>query len=266
VIRPGGESTEQQADLMRESAETDTAGGNACPKELLLKQPRLGEPFNPNFPGASREVESAKCPAQILLYNWKGLMYALSSRGQLQIKEKRSVRLVVLAVTLLAYIPRLDAGAVNFIFSFTNSTGNVPGTVTGEILGLLDNSTSPAAHIIINSYPGAFNPTPFSPPVDASAFPNQFLNSFTVTGGVITSAKFDADTAFLSTPPNQYILNFNTSIGQFFDTTNVPSCCATLMNVTGPISFQAVPEPGSAVLIFGGMSWLLRKFRKRIVV
>lgn len=174
------------------------------------------------------------------------------------------MRLVVLAATVLACIPRLDAGTVNFIFSFTNSTGNVPGTVTGEILGLLNNSTGPAAHIIIDSYPGAFSPTPFSPPVDATAFPNQFLNSFTVTGGVITSARFDADTAFLPTPPNQYILNFTTASGQFFNTTNVPSCCSTFMNVTGPISFQAVPEPGSAVLIFGGMSWLLRKFRKKI--
>jgi len=177
------------------------------------------------------------------------------------------VRFLTLALVLLTCIPAVDAATVNFIFSFTNSTGNVAGTVTGEILGLLNNSTGPATHVIIDSYPGAFSPAPFSPPVDATAFPNQFLNSFTVTGGVITSARFDADTAFLSTPPNQYVLNFTTNSGttsgQFFNTTNVPSCCSTFMNVTGPISFQAVPEPGSAVLILGGMSWLLRQCRRK---
>jgi hypothetical protein len=178
------------------------------------------------------------------------------------------VRFLTLALVLLTCIPAVDAATVNFIFSFTNSTGNVAGTVTGEILGLLNNSTGPATHVIIDSYPGAFSPAPFSPPVDATAFPNQFLNSFTVTGGVITSARFDADTAFLSTPPNQYVLNFatnsGTTSGQFFNTTNVPSCCSTFMNVTGPISFHAVPEPGSAVLILGGMSWLMRQCRRNV--
>jgi hypothetical protein len=172
------------------------------------------------------------------------------------------VRFLALALVLLTCIPTVDAGTVNFIFSFTNSTGNVTGTVTGEILGLLNNSTGPATHVIIDSYPGAFSPTPFSPPVDATAFPDQFLNSFTVAGGVITAARFDADTAFLPTPPNQYVLNLMTASGQFFNTTNVPSCCSIFRNVTGPISFQAVPEPGSALLIFAGMSWLLRQCRR----
>ena len=71
------------------------------------------------------------------------------------------VRFLTLALVLLTCIPAVDAATVNFIFSFTNSTGNVAGTVTGEILGLLNNSTCPATHVIIDSYPGAFSPTSF---------------------------------------------------------------------------------------------------------
>lgn len=168
-------------------------------------------------------------------------------------------RLGPLALLLCAGL--CNASTINFTFSFTNSTGNIPGTVTGEILGLNDNSTGAATQVLIDSYPGAFNPTPFSLPINATLFPNQFQNTFTVASGVITSARFDADTLFSPTPPDQYILNFTTLTGQFFDTTNFPTCCSIFQNTTGPISFAqaAVPEPASVPLVLGGLVWLLGK-------
>jgi hypothetical protein len=48
------------------------------------------------------------------------------------------------------------ASADDFSFSFTNDIGNVAGTVTGEILGLTDNSTGAATDVIIESFPSAF--------------------------------------------------------------------------------------------------------------
>jgi hypothetical protein len=47
------------------------------------------------------------------------------------------------------------ANADNFTFSFTGTigiNGNVPGTVTGEIVGLPHNGIGPASQVIITSY------------------------------------------------------------------------------------------------------------------
>jgi hypothetical protein len=71
--------------------------------------------------------------------------------------------------------------ALTFAFFFTNTTGITPGTVIGEIDGLIDNATGPATAVIINSAPSAFNlTTPFSVPITGPP-----INSFTVSAGEI---------------------------------------------------------------------------------
>jgi hypothetical protein len=46
------------------------------------------------------------------------------------------------------------AGPLDFMFSFSNTVGNVNGTVTGEIFGLSDNASNQAAsNVILDSYP-----------------------------------------------------------------------------------------------------------------
>lgn len=145
------------------------------------------------------------------------------------------------------------AGPLTFTFSFTNTTGNTPGTVTGRILGLSDNGTGPASQVFIDAYPRAYDPTPFSLPIDAALWPGQFQNTFTVSRGAITSARFDATGPFRSgPPPSQFVLNFTTTLGEFFDTTSIPTCCSNYQTTFGPIRFTQVPEPNSLSLLFVG--------------
>lgn len=90
------------------------------------------------------------------------------------------------------------ASADDFSFSFTNDIGNVAGTVTGEILGLTDNTTGPATDVIIESYPSALNADLFSSytaPIDlfSGSWFGTDTNTFTETGGEITAADFGVD-------------------------------------------------------------------------
>lgn len=185
----------------------------------------------------------------------------LDSRSQM--RHRNQCLILALALSGVA-ASNASGGTLTFTFSFTNSIGNTPGAVTGRVVGLGDNATGPATAVLIDSYPLAFDPTPFSLPIDATVFPNQFLNTFTVASGSITSAQFDATSQFRSTPPSQYVLNFTTTFGQFFDTTNVPTCCSLRLNTSGPISFaqaSAVPEPASFGLVVAGgwVAWLIRR-------
>jgi hypothetical protein len=86
--------------------------------------------------------------------------------------------------------------SLTYTFSFTDTTGTVPGTVTGEILGLSDNSTGPATGVLIESWPTALNSdlfTSYTSPIDTSLWPIENANTFTVSGGEITAAAFAVD-------------------------------------------------------------------------
>lgn len=100
---------------------------------------------------------------------------------------------VVMAFTLVHGTAKGD----NFSFSFSNDPagpGNVSGTVTGEIFGLVNNSTSAATDIVINSYPaGLVQFGTYTTPIDVMAWSGGTIgeNSFTESGGVITAGGFD---------------------------------------------------------------------------
>lgn len=96
----------------------------------------------------------------------------------------------LLATMLCAPLARAD----DFTFSFTNTTqGNVSGTVTGKILGLTNNSTGPAAQVIITSFPAGLNSVLGSAPITATSWDQQYQNSFTETNGVVTGGGFWAE-------------------------------------------------------------------------
>jgi hypothetical protein len=99
--------------------------------------------------------------------------------------------LIILTVLVVATIAP-NAHADDFSFSFTNTDGNLSGTVTGEILGLTDNTTGPAAQVLIESYPSAIASIVGPGPIDATLFYNQLANSFTETNGVVTAGEFAA--------------------------------------------------------------------------
>jgi hypothetical protein len=79
--------------------------------------------------------------------------------------------------------------ALTIDFSFTNTVGNVTGTVTGEIEGLADNGFSSATDIVIESAPAALG---LATPFDALDFGTGLTlvqaNSFLVSNGSITGA------------------------------------------------------------------------------
>jgi hypothetical protein len=78
------------------------------------------------------------------------------------------------------------AGPLDFMFSFSNTVGNVNGTVTGEIFGLTDNATGPASNVVVDGYPAGLGlPTP---PI--TVFMMQNPNIFTVSNATVTAADF----------------------------------------------------------------------------
>lgn len=93
-----------------------------------------------------------------------------------------------------------NASLLNFSFSFSSNPSPiqsqyldvVPGTVTGLIEGLPDNGTNVAAQaVIIQTIPsGLINGSGQSLPIDATAWPNVTVNSFTTLNGQIVAASF----------------------------------------------------------------------------
>jgi hypothetical protein len=79
--------------------------------------------------------------------------------------------------------------ALTIDFSFTNTVGNVTGTVSGEIEGLADSGFSSATDIVIESAPAALG---LATPFDALDFGTGLTlvqaNSFLVSNGNITGA------------------------------------------------------------------------------
>jgi hypothetical protein len=82
-----------------------------------------------------------------------------------------------------------QATLLDFTFSLTGTVppGTVAGTVTGEIFGLTEGATGPAANVIVTSYPAGLGlPIPPQP----ITFTLVNTNDFTVSAaGVITDAE-----------------------------------------------------------------------------
>lgn len=92
---------------------------------------------------------------------------------------------------MLAQSPDAHASTLNFYYSFTDTVGNVSGTVSGEVYGLLDNSVGYAStNVTVTSYPAGLTglpPAPFSVPAYAASIGQSVVaNSFDVTNGVVT--------------------------------------------------------------------------------
>jgi hypothetical protein len=74
------------------------------------------------------------------------------------------------------------------------------GTVTGEIFGLTNNSTSAASEVIIDSYPTfPSNPSNLGPaPINVTAWAYQIYNLFTESDGAITYDVFAASASSIA--------------------------------------------------------------------
>lgn len=175
-------------------------------------------------------------------------------------------RLACCAVSVLLACSFAQAGPVLFTFSFDNDNGNVPGTVSGTIHGLVDNQNGQSASsIVLTSYPIGLVGTPVA--LDVTTLSTQYINTFDVLNGQIVAANFGAQESF------QFIgINDNIS--------TITPCCGLVSSflsfnnnndVTGhnlgfdSVNFTAVPEPsafaclGLIGLIAGGRRWWKRR-------
>jgi hypothetical protein len=146
-----------------------------------------------------------------------------------------------------AYAPPARAGLLNFSFSFTDdpTVGTTPGTVTGEIDGLSDNSTSAASDVIIDTVPAALDNLEGPLPIDLTAAGWTFLlNSFTVSGGQITDGTLYA---FDSGSKGTLVLDAFNKTGLTLDGSfkYVENDGGPAGVTYAPLAAASVPEPAS---------------------
>jgi hypothetical protein len=166
-----------------------------------------------------------------------------------------------------------SANAATILFSFSNdpSWGNVSGTVTGEIDGLVDNSTSAATAVIIDSYPaGLVLSGTYTTPFDVLAWSGGTIgeNSFTLSGGVLIDGNFSIFSA--NGINDQLYLNSQCCGGvgtNFLDIGSNDTLYVWNRNGIGPTgvtfsSTSGVPEPASEMLVGTGVLGLLFLRRK----
>jgi hypothetical protein len=143
---------------------------------------------------------------------------------------------------------------LNFTFSFVGTPGDgVPGTVTGEIYGLTDNTANqPATDIVITSYPSALTYLP-STPWDIFSVPGMYfdVNSFTVSSGQITAA------SFLEVWPSNAGLLFLNAEGITGGLETSPIQLSTLDLGDSPVTYTPLtadaPEPASIAVLLSGL-------------
>jgi hypothetical protein len=158
----------------------------------------------------------------------------------------RTMRLfpIFLGAGLIALLHPTASQALVFTFSFTDTIGNVGGTVTGEIDGLVNGANVPATDVILESYPSGIG-LPLPP---QNAFSPPDFNSFGVSNNKIVDADY-LDTLILS-PSELFLISLQTTDGSI---TNEEPNLVTI----GPISYTLLqPTPVPALGPFASLALL----------
>ena len=190
---------------------------------------------------------------------------------------KRMMKLGMLAVVLLAATAgRTQAGSQSFDFSFTTDdttpTGWIPGTVTGEImLPFSGDGSGSATQVLIDAIPSGMTNIYGTLPINATAWDTQVVNTFTVSGGMITSADYSANATTLPTP-EESLFTFGSGSNEL-KFTNQSGIAQETGNESGflgvtftPVSVP-IPEPSSLILAgmagICGFAWRVAAKRRK---
>jgi len=189
--------------------------------------------------------------------------------------KQTTVRLLLLICALF-----LPVRAGTYSFSFTTTTGNVTGTISGLLdlpfVGPGGSGSGAASSLILTSIPAGYGT--LVPGNTVTGWPDQIANSFTVSNGTITSVQFFANWP-AGQPRTEMCMNSTGTDIPFSSFT-----CFSEMNLLvawagGPgvpvggqnmdglagITFQdtTVPEPGSMGLLCAAALVVAYRLRKR---
>jgi hypothetical protein len=176
----------------------------------------------------------------------------------------RLVTLISAGFASLTLTSGIAKAGVIYGFSFSNTVGTVPGIVTG-LITLPDTCVGSAAlDVKLTSFPSGVNSIVGAAPLDLSSiFTRTTADSFTVTGGAITSADFHGD----AYPTNIYIeLGLGTS-NNSLTLGNFTTYVYNTDGLNGVTFTQVVPEPASCLTLLLGicsMAWIRLRARKEI--
>ena len=182
------------------------------------------------------------------------------------------VRQLCLAAVVLLFMTTFQAAnavALTFQFSVTNTIGTVPGTFTGEIFGLVDNATSSATSVLIETFPAGLNSLEAAP-IDATLWDQQNQNGFTVVSGQITAGGFWAARTIGGYPSGyQLLLNGDGGPYNFLNLDGVDRLFVYGDNGFAAANFTrvnatAAPEPASLALAgLGAVALMAAAGRRR---
>lgn len=181
----------------------------------------------------------------------------------------RTLKLPVFAAVTLAGLAGQVRAEQIFDFSFTNTIGNVPGSVTGEIVLPFDgDGTGAASKVLLKTFPSALSSIG-APPVDTTLWTYQELNAFTVLAGHVTGAsQFYAYTS-TSYPSSVIDLTITTSYLAYGPGPLVHGTNTEVYSDATTFTPASSPEPasltllGTAILAFGGFRFCRAKKGKR---
>jgi hypothetical protein len=184
---------------------------------------------------------------------------------------------LALGIFVLSASLATQGGTLDFDFSFQNTIGTVNGTVTGEILGLANNSTGPASEVLITGFPAGLDSTAGATPINAMSWIDQVENTFTVVNGQVVSGGFWAQQTVGVIPygyqlyvdgeidPTDFVnyLNLDGNNNNYvWNTDSLAAASLAAANIV-PAGNVSVPDSGSAFSLLGmaiaGLGVLRRK-------